>query len=54
MEGLFNNELTPGEYGQIIDHCCEQLERLGYRIETPWGADEEIDDTNRIMEEDYD
>jgi hypothetical protein len=50
MEGLFNNELTASEYGEIVDHCCEQLERLGYYIESPWGANE----TNRIMEEDRD
>ena len=28
MESLFNNELTVKEYGQIIAHCQEQLNRL--------------------------
>jgi len=59
MEGLFTHELTDKEYGKIVDYCCEQLKRLGYHIESPWGADEqeyyaEWSDTNRIMAEDYD
>jgi len=37
IEELYTHELIADEYGQIINHCCEQLERLGYYIENPWG-----------------
>lgn len=32
MEGLFTHELTASEYGEIIHHCLQQLDRLGYYI----------------------
>lgn len=53
MEGLFNNELTVKEYGKVIAHCREQIERLRNADEQEY-YEEWADETNRIMEEDYD
>ena len=53
MNELFENELTSAEYGEIITHCCEQLDRLGYYVVDPYGTGDK-DETRRLMEADYD